>query len=452
MSSSEMARAATRWFLALSALSFPALAACPPEDCGELAPTAPGSSGVQVRVGVPILRDLPLLGAMFTSVAPDAHQSSTVQIVQSDGGHTYSVKIQDGKTSATIDDKPVPEDRIRRRGDKVELLDDKGEVAATLALPDLGGGRAGLTLRLGDDSVSTGRLRFQRLSDDMLLGDAAAQAGQDAAVAIAKVQTPPVMLGITMGKPGEGTGVMVDSVLDGLPAAKAGIKVGDRITKFEGKEVVGRSELRKSLMDFKPGQEVTLEVQREGKTQEIKLKLDAFESKRLEPAAAAWRDLNNPYAGAAGHDEAWYKDALKKIEDAQQKLKDSKLTDDARRLADQALEQACKSLQEAQEKAKDAAQRAEEAARVGANNWLNGQTKVFGGQRGGVYVAPAPFDEEAMDRRLGEMERKMERLLARLDAGSDRGGDERSRIADLEKQNRELQRQIEELRKKSGGN
>ena len=30
----------------------------------------------------------------------------------------------------------------------------------------------------------------------------------------------------TMGKPGEGTGVMVDSVLDGLPAAKAGIKVG----------------------------------------------------------------------------------------------------------------------------------------------------------------------------------------------------------------------------------
>ncbi len=449
MSASEAAATATRWLLALSSMGVPALAACPPGECGTRAPSAPESSGMRVRVGVPLLRDLPLVSFGFTNSGPDAHESSTLQMIQSGGGHTSSVKIQDGKTSATIDDQPVPEDRIRRSGDKIELLDEKGEVVASFRVPTSAGWQGDRALTLEDAAVASGGLRFQRLSDDMLLGGLAAQAGHDGAVAVATAQ-PPVMLGITMGKPSEGSGVMVDSVLEGLPAAKAGIKVGDRITKFEGKEVVGRAEMRKSLMDFKPGQEVTLEVQREGKTQELKVKLEAFESKRLEPAAERWRELNSPFAVAEGRDEAWYADALRKIEETQQKLKDSKLTDDARRMADQALDQACKSLKEAQEKAKEAAQRAEEAARVGANNWMSGRSKLFGGQRGGVYVTPGPFDDEAMSKRMEEIDRKVERLLEHQNRGADAAL--RARNDELERRVRELERRIEELQKKSGGN
>ncbi len=443
MNSSEAARAATRWLLALSSMGVPALAACPPEECPTHAPSLPDSPSARVRVGVPLLSRLPLISFGFTGAAPDSQQSSTVQMIQTTGGHAYSVKIQDGKTSATIDDQPVPEDRIRRGGNKIDLLDEKGEVVASFEMPDLRLGHGQRGLWVEDNAIPLGRLRFQHLPNEALLG------GQDAPLAMANVQAPPVMLGITMGKPEEGAGVMVDSVLDGLPAAKAGIKVGDRITRLDAKEVVGRAELRNSLMDFKPGQEITLEVQREGKTQEVKVKLEAFEPKRLEPAVAQWRELN-PYAGGEGHDEAWYQDALKKIATAQASLKDSKLTDDARRLADQALDQACKSLQEAREKAKDAAVRAEEMARAGANDWLSGRTKLFSGQRGGVYVAPAPGADDAMDRRLEELDRKMERILERQDRAGE--VDLRARNAELEQRVRELERRLEELRKKSGGN
>ena len=68
-------------------------------------------------------------------------------------------------------------------------------------------------------------------------------------------------------------GVAVTSVVASSPAARAGVRSGDEIVRFDGKDVDSPSELR-TLVDVKrPGDEVTLTVLRDGDEVELKLKL-----------------------------------------------------------------------------------------------------------------------------------------------------------------------------------
>jgi membrane-associated protease RseP (regulator of RpoE activity) len=57
-------------------------------------------------------------------------------------------------------------------------------------------------------------------------------------------------------------GVLVESVADGSPAEKAGVKVGDIIVAVDGKDVKSSSDLRAALRDKKEGDSVRIEVQR----------------------------------------------------------------------------------------------------------------------------------------------------------------------------------------------
>ena len=68
-------------------------------------------------------------------------------------------------------------------------------------------------------------------------------------------------------------GVVVRHVFANSPAARLGIKVGDKITKFEGKAVATADQLRLALSGFEPKAKVKLEVESGGnkKTSEIEL-------------------------------------------------------------------------------------------------------------------------------------------------------------------------------------
>jgi S1-C subfamily serine protease len=83
-------------------------------------------------------------------------------------------------------------------------------------------------------------------------------------------------------------GVLVEQVLNGGPADDAGIKGatgqatvggqtvpigGDIITKVDGKEVTGMDEVISAVNAHKPGDELTLTVSRDGKEQDITVKL-----------------------------------------------------------------------------------------------------------------------------------------------------------------------------------
>jgi S1-C subfamily serine protease len=83
-------------------------------------------------------------------------------------------------------------------------------------------------------------------------------------------------------------GAWVQEVNPGGPAEKAGIRGGgspvtfqaqafrpggDVITKVDGKAVEDSAELADVIADFEPGEEVPLEIHRDGDTREIKVKL-----------------------------------------------------------------------------------------------------------------------------------------------------------------------------------
>jgi serine protease Do len=78
-------------------------------------------------------------------------------------------------------------------------------------------------------------------------------------------------------------GVLVTSVEADGPAAKAGMKAGDVILKFDGDSVTDAEDLRDAVHDAKGGQEVTVTVQRDGRPLDLKVTPAKPESGRARP-------------------------------------------------------------------------------------------------------------------------------------------------------------------------
>ena len=90
------------------------------------------------------------------------------------------------------------------------------------------------------------------------------------------------VLGIAMGMRPEQRGVMVDGVVDGSPAAMAGLKVGDMIVALDGSAINDGGELLQMLAKREAGDSVKLGVLRDDKTFSRNVKLmprnEIFES------------------------------------------------------------------------------------------------------------------------------------------------------------------------------
>jgi serine protease Do len=65
-------------------------------------------------------------------------------------------------------------------------------------------------------------------------------------------------------------GAVVGEVVDGTPAAKAGLKGGDRIVGVDGHDITGFADLRGRIADLKPGTATTLRVVRGGTPVELR--------------------------------------------------------------------------------------------------------------------------------------------------------------------------------------
>jgi M6 family metalloprotease-like protein len=105
----------------------------------------------------------------------------------------------------------------------------------------------------------------------------------EASVALAAVSRPMkvpaqrAVIGVLLGDPGKEEGVPIDQISPGSPAAAAGLKAGDALLKIDGKPVTGRAGLRDILEPKAPGDTITLTYRRDGKVQDVKLKLAADE-------------------------------------------------------------------------------------------------------------------------------------------------------------------------------
>lgn len=99
----------------------------------------------------------------------------------------------------------------------------------------------------------------------------------------ARERAPSVRLGImpTYGeKDDDKEGYEIEGVVEGGPAAKAGMKDGDRIYKIGDRKVTNIYEYMEALRAFKPGDEVPVTVIRDGKKIELKVKASGG---RVEP-------------------------------------------------------------------------------------------------------------------------------------------------------------------------
>lgn len=67
-----------------------------------------------------------------------------------------------------------------------------------------------------------------------------------------------------------------DTVIDGGPADKAGMKEGDIITKVDGTDINERSSLASLLGQHQPGDKVKFTINRDGKTESITVTLEAM--------------------------------------------------------------------------------------------------------------------------------------------------------------------------------
>ncbi|HEX6133179.1 MAG TPA: trypsin-like peptidase domain-containing protein, partial [Longimicrobiales bacterium] len=71
-------------------------------------------------------------------------------------------------------------------------------------------------------------------------------------------------------------GALVSSVEPGLPAARAGVRIGDVILSLNGTRISDDIEFITRLADLRPGDEITLGVVRDGRPQDVRVTLGEF--------------------------------------------------------------------------------------------------------------------------------------------------------------------------------
>ena len=77
----------------------------------------------------------------------------------------------------------------------------------------------------------------------------------------------------SFGYTGGDRGVLIGDVVKDGPAAKAGLKSGDIITRFNGRPLRSFAHLRNAIANTQPGQQATLRVFRSGKSMDISVKI-----------------------------------------------------------------------------------------------------------------------------------------------------------------------------------
>lgn len=87
-------------------------------------------------------------------------------------------------------------------------------------------------------------------------------------------------------------GVIIAQVMPSSPAEKAGLKVGDVVIAIDGEKVSSVRDLQLRVMRTSPGKEITLTVIRNGKEENIKVKVEAMpEEAKISQAGPSAQDV-----------------------------------------------------------------------------------------------------------------------------------------------------------------
>lgn len=90
-----------------------------------------------------------------------------------------------------------------------------------------------------------------------------------------KVAERRALMGVQMGEPVDGGGAPITRVTRGSAADKVGLKSGDVLLKIDGSPIATSTQLSDNLAEKKPGDVITVVVQRGGKSEELKVTLES---------------------------------------------------------------------------------------------------------------------------------------------------------------------------------
>lgn len=212
----------------------------------------------------------------------ETHSVSNSVWVQkvSDNQHTYELRMEDGDYIVKLDGKRVPEKQIKDKGSVIILMDKSGEVLYEFQTD----------LSVDHHVSGTARtpmvIRTKRTGNHLFPGDSNVSFGVTTDIQ----KRPRVMLGIYSGEPGDslrehlgikGDAIVVESVIKGLAADKAGLKDNDIILSINGSKGISSDQLTEILSEFDPGDEVKMVVLRKGDKMKLNAKLLPYDSNAL---------------------------------------------------------------------------------------------------------------------------------------------------------------------------
>ncbi|HEX2827275.1 MAG TPA: DegQ family serine endoprotease [Burkholderiales bacterium] len=94
-------------------------------------------------------------------------------------------------------------------------------------------------------------------------------------------------------------GALIANVEKGSPAEQAGLKTGDVVLKIDGKDIVSSLDLSSRIGAMKPGSSTTLEVWRNGKPQNVAVKVGEAPTEKVAAASNGPADLSGSRLGVA---------------------------------------------------------------------------------------------------------------------------------------------------------
>lgn len=329
-----------------------------------------------------------------------------------DGSDTFTVTSENGKVTVQKNGEDLPKSQYRQKKGNLEILDGDGNVIKSLPMnfkwnaSEMKGLR-GLARMTPQPPAAPGAPRAQRV--------------------IVRDQ-PRVMLGVTMSDASEEMleeigvdqgAVLLNSVREGLPAAQAGLRSQDVIVEADGKAVEGYEALRSILAKKSPGDELALKIYRDGKSQDIRVKLAAFDQDKMGSIVTVER------FGEGGDDSEELVEMLKGVEEQVKAQVEALRTQLNATDWNKVRDQVSTALGEAMEQLEEARKQASEAGTAGARWWQeHGQN--FNIPKGWMQFTPAPsapavpppagMPRQDVGDKLDRLSEQLEKMNKRLDA------------------------------------
>jgi len=378
-------------------------------------------------------------------VTSNRHDGNHSQLSVVSGGNALVLVVGGEDTTAILNGKPVPEDRLVRDGDRLSVLGQDGEVVFDVRVVDGGG----LAYPYDADVIPA----YVRARGAYVgFGEAASQlraytAGGERRKLIG-VTTTSVdgVLALQLGLEPD-SAFVINSVSDGRPAELAGMQVSDIVVAVEGESPANTKVLRKHITDREAGDVLRVSVLRGGRPIDLSLTLQEAEGLDYAVSPTAPADFWSTGGGISSFPDVGYittivNDAMESqrselaavdrqlAEMRDELLQRVEVLRDAREVGEEdalieAHEIDVKSLREAVERLRDvsavmSAEALRSAREVSIASTGEGRERTLwlppAAPRGGFgRDAPAPSPTPGLADRLERLEERMEERMARLE-------------------------------------